>query len=70
MLGTQDSDPFNLRPIIEAVSWERKAKKRVLMEVEGFEDVTAMESRSIRRLSSNDITEVEETGLEGSPKFP
>ncbi|KAM1791930.1 hypothetical protein ACFX12_035840 [Malus domestica] len=70
MLGTQNSDPFNLGPIIEAISRERKAKKRVLMEVERFEDVMATESRSIRRRSSNDITKAEETSLEGSPKSP
>ncbi|KAM2618907.1 hypothetical protein TB1_035132 [Malus domestica] len=70
MFGTQDSDLFNLGPIIEAISQERKANKQVLIEVEGFEDVMATKSRSIRRRSSNDITEAEETSLEGSPKSP
>lgn len=41
--GTQDSNPFNLGPIIKVISRERKMRKRGLKEVEGFDAVLAIE---------------------------
>ena len=46
--GTQDSDPFELGPIIAAVSRESRRRKRRITEVEGEVEVTGWDDRSIR----------------------
>ena len=65
---THDSDPFNLGPIIEAISRERTAKKRGLGEIEEHKFITSGIPIRVRQRATKDICEAEETSLEGSPK--
>ncbi|KAM1563228.1 hypothetical protein ACFX10_037668 [Malus domestica] len=69
----QDLDPFDLTPIIEAISKEMKGKKWMNTEIEceiGVVGITEMEERCVRSQNVTLYNEAEETNLEGSPKAP
>ena len=68
--GNQDSDPFNLGPIIDAISKGTKSRKRGQGALELHESTA---NGLKRRATQNTViiwSEAEETSLEGSPKSP
>ncbi|KAM1262966.1 hypothetical protein ACFX13_028699 [Malus domestica] len=68
--GTQDSDPFNLGPIIDAISREHSRKKRRNDEIE---DSLGEDDGRVRRVRNKRVvmfSEAEETSREGSPWAP
>ncbi|KAM1018688.1 hypothetical protein ACFX2C_040285 [Malus domestica] len=68
--GTQDSDPFNLGPIIDAISREHSRKKRRNDEIE---DSLGEDDGRVRRVRNKMVvlfSEAEETSREGSPRAP
>lgn len=65
---TQDSDPFQLGPIIAAISRESRRRKRRIEEVEEEVDGTDREVNSNGNKRALIFTEAEETSHEGSPR--
>lgn len=65
---TQDSDPFQLGPIIAAISRESRRRKRRIEEVEDEVDGTDREVNSNGNKRALIFTEAEETSHEGSPR--
>ena len=66
--GFQDSDSFELGPIIEAVSREGGRRKRRLEDVEGAAEGIGEEARGSRHKRAIILSVAEETSREGSPR--
>ena len=69
-LSNQDSDLFNLEPIIAAVTKGIKSRKRVLEDSAINEPSTKCVQRRVKQRATKIWREAEETSLEGSPKSP
>lgn len=66
-LATLEDDPFELLPIIEAVTMTHKGRKMAIHEIELTEPVESCEPQRIQPKKTM-LSEVEETSCKGSPQ--